>query len=108
MRTDIPWFWPALLILAAAVSLAFVVRRIVRNEIGGVAAAGAVLFRVGLILVGVVYAAALPFRAPAALYAALGVAALGAVLNLVGAFTTVRSARRRTDTPTDRSDGEAP
>jgi hypothetical protein len=94
MPARISHFWPILLIIAAAVSLAFVVRRIGRGELPGLAGAGAVLFRVGLIGAGIVYAAALPYRAPGALYAVLGIAAAGAVLSLASVFMT-RSRLRR-------------
>jgi hypothetical protein len=114
MLEDLPWFWPALLIAAAALSLAFVVRRGLRSEISGIALAGPVIFRIGLILVGIVYAAALPYRAPAALFAALAIAASGAVLSLVSVFVAsarIRRAARAHDAshgPPEGGSGAAP
>jgi hypothetical protein len=84
MNLDLPLFWAILLIVAATVSLAFAVRRIRRQELRGVAAAGAVVFRAGLVAIGVVYAAGLA-RWRAALLIGFGIIALGAILNLVGA-----------------------
>jgi hypothetical protein len=94
MPARISYFWPILLIIAAAVSLIFVVRRIRRGTLPGLAGAGAVLFRVGLIGAGIVYAAALPYRAPGALWAVIGIAATGAVLSLASVIRA-RSRLRR-------------
>jgi hypothetical protein len=84
MSTDFGQFWAILLIVAAAVSLGFAVRRIRRGAVRGLGAAGAIVFRLGLIVVGVVYATGLVYRSRAALLAGFGIAAVGAVLNLIG------------------------
>jgi hypothetical protein len=84
MVGGLPTFWAVLLVVAAAVSLAFVVRSLPRRQLHGMAAAGAVLFRAGLIAVGLVYAAGLALRSRPALLGALALAAAGAVLHLAG------------------------
>jgi hypothetical protein len=89
MDFDLPLFWAILLIAAASVSLAFTVRRIRAGTVGGLAAAGAVVFRAGLIAVGAVYAAGLA-ASRTALLIGFGVVAIGAILNLLGAVAVWR------------------
>jgi hypothetical protein len=81
---DLPTLWAILLIIAAAVSLGFVIRRIIRGELGGLTAAGAVLFRLGLVAVGVLYATGAVARSRNLVLAAFAVAAAGAILHLAG------------------------
>lgn len=94
MPVDAPRIWALLLIAAAAVSLFFAIRRIRRGGVPRLLAAGAVLFRVGLVFIGLVYVTGLVHRSRAALLAAFGVAAAGAVLNLISTITSVRAGRR--------------
>jgi protein-S-isoprenylcysteine O-methyltransferase Ste14 len=98
MVTGFAQFWALLLIVAAAVSLAFAVRRIVRGEQRGLGAAGAVVFRLGLIVVGLVYATGLVYRSRTAVLAGFGIAAAGALLNLIGGLAAGRHSTDDADT----------
>lgn len=95
MPVDAPRIWALLLIAAAAVSLFFTVRRIRHGGVPRLLATGAVLFRAGLVIIGLVYVTGLVHRSRAALLAAFGVAAAGAVLNLVSTIASALAGRRR-------------
>jgi protein-S-isoprenylcysteine O-methyltransferase Ste14 len=97
MTSDAGQFWAILLIVAAAVSLAFAVRRIMRGDLHGLRAAGAVVFRLGLMLVGAVYATGLVYRSRAAVLTGFGVAAVGILLNLLGGVAARRRHRQDAD-----------
>jgi hypothetical protein len=84
MVGGLPTFWAVLLVVAAAVSLAFVVWGGRRRKLHRTAKVGGLLFRAGLIAVGLVYAAGLALRSRPALLGALALAAAGAVLHLAG------------------------
>jgi hypothetical protein len=88
-------FWAGLLIFAAAVSLALLVRRIRAGRISAMAAAGGVLFRLGLMIIGALFLTGTAQRSPAAFLAGLAVVAAGAVLNLAAAFTAWLGGRGR-------------
>jgi hypothetical protein len=79
-------FWAALLIAVAGVSLVLLLRRVRAGSVPAMAAAGGVVFRVGLMLVGALYLAGIAPRSRTAFLAALGVIAAGAVLNLLSAL----------------------
>jgi hypothetical protein len=99
MPVDAPRIWALLLIAAAAVSLFFTVRRIRNGGVPRMLATGAVLFRAGLVIIGLVYVTGLVHRSRAALLAAFGVAAAGAVLNLVSTIAGVLAGRRHAAEP---------
>jgi hypothetical protein len=88
-----PQTWALLLIAAAAISLVFTLRRIGDGGIPPLLAAGAIIFRIGLLAVGVVYATG-AVRTRWTLLAALGLVAVGAALNLVGAAAGALEAHR--------------
>lgn len=103
-----PQIWAVLLIAAATVSLFFTVRRIRDGGIPPLLATGAVLFRVGLVIIGLVYATGLVHRSRAAILAAFGIAAAGAMMNLVSTVANVLAGRSRDHAPPYRADPGAP